>query len=123
MANNAYTFDFGGGRSAICTIKFAVDPLRWERLFSNIRTFAEFNNFDARVARLKPDADIVYIDLWKPDMAIAGENVFKPSEFALSFYIDPSKGGTRDAALVLAGQLRDELRQIPGVSAEVDISE
>lgn len=74
----------------------------------------------ARIAYLKPEKDIVYIDLWRSATAVAGENVFEPSDFDLSFYVDPSKGGTRDAALNLDNRLGQELRQFPGASAEVE---
>jgi len=120
MAGNAYTFDFGAGRSPVCTIKVTVQSDQWDRLFAGVRKFAGLNDFDVRVTRLKPELDIVYIDVWKPDMAIAGENVFKPSDFALSLYIDPTKGATRDAALSAANRLRDELMEIPGASVELE---
>jgi len=120
MHNDASTFDFGKGKFAVCTIKVRVEPGQWDRFFADIRKFADLNKFGARIAYLKPEKDIVYIDLWRPDTAVAGENVFEPSDFDLCFYVDPSKGGTRDAALSLANRLGQELRQIPGASVEVE---
>ncbi|MEI9900803.1 MAG: hypothetical protein WDN31_12515 [Hyphomicrobium sp.] len=120
MADNAYTFDFGAGRSPICAIKVTLKPDGRDRLFSVVREFAQLNKFAVRIARLKPDVDVFYIDLWKLDMAVAGENVLEPSVFELSFYIDPSKGGTRDVAVSLAKQLRQALGLMPGVTAEVE---
>lgn len=120
MADSTYTFDFGKGRSAVCAIKATVPVDQWDHLFADIRKFAENNQFDMRIARLKPERDIVYVDLWRQDTAIAGENVFRPSDFELSFYIDPSKGGTRDAAVSLAKQLQQAVGQIPGAYAEVE---
>lgn len=119
MADNSYNFDFGKGRLPVCAIKVTIQPDQWGLFFTDIEKFAEINGFGVRVARLKPEKDIVYIDLWRPDTAIAGENVFEPSNFELSFYVDPSKGGTREAAVILANRLRNEVARIPGASAEV----
>lgn len=121
MTETTYTFDFGEGRSAVSALKITVPQDQWERFFGDIKKFAERNNFEVRVARPKPDKDLVFVDLWRPDMAISGGNVFESLEFEIAFYIDPGKGGTREVAAEVEQALKNAIASVPG--AKVDSKE
>lgn len=115
MADSTYTFDFAEGRSAVSALKITVPEAQWGRFFGDIKKFAERNNFEVRVARPKADKDLVFVDLWRPDMAISGGNVFESQEFEIAFYIDPEKGGTQESAVEVATDLKDTVAKVPGV--------
>jgi hypothetical protein len=115
MPETSYTFDFGEGRSAVSALRITVPEDQWERFFGDIKKFAGRNNFEVRVAKPKPDKDLVFVDLWRPDMAASGGNVFESLEFEIAFYIDPSKGGTQESAVEVATDLKDALAKVPGV--------
>ena len=121
MPDTSYTFDFGEGRSAVSAIKITVPQYQWERFFGDIKKFAERNSFEVRVAKPKSDKDLVFVDLWRPDMAISGGNVFEPQEFEIAFYIDPEKGGTPEVAAEVEQALKNAIASVPG--AKVDSKE
>ena len=120
MTETSYTFDFGEGRSAVSALKITVPQDQWERFFGDIKKFAERNNFEVRVAKPKPDKDLVLVDLWRPDMAISGGNVFESLEFEIAFYIDPDKGGTPESAAGVASDLKDTIAKVPGVQVSLE---
>ena len=59
-----------------------------------------------RIGRVEPNADIVFLDLWRSDTILTGGNVFDKSDFHFHLYIDPSKGGTASRARMLVEDLR-----------------
>jgi hypothetical protein len=121
MPDTSYTFDFGEGRPAVSALKITVPQDQWERFFGDIKKFAERNTFEVRVAKPKPDKDLVFVDLWRPDMAISGGNVFEPQEFEIAFYIDPEKGGAPEVAAEVEQALKNAIASVPG--AKVDSKE
>lgn len=111
-----FDFDFGVGRQSVHNLIATVPPSRWDLYFAKMREFAKENNFKIRIARLKPDHGIFFVDLWRNDVAMMGGNVFDTPDFHTHVYIDPVKGATNDMADALVERMKVLLTKVPGTT-------
>jgi hypothetical protein len=83
-----------------------------------MKQFAKTNDFKIRVARLRPDYDVFFVDLWRTSVMLTGGNVFDDPDFHVHVYIDPDKGGTMEMADSLVDGMKEAMSQIPGVTVK-----
>jgi hypothetical protein len=113
-----HDFDWGSGRASVHKLVATVPREEWGAYFGQMREFARESGLKIRVARLKPDRDIYFVDLWRDNVMLTGGNVFDSPEFHSAIYIDPDKGGTVAMADVLFDRLKQILQKVPGAAIE-----
>jgi len=111
-----YDFEHKAGRRAVHSTVVTVPREEWDTYFDKMREFANGNGLKVRIKRLKPGFDIFFVDLWRPDAALTGGNVFDTPDFHTHFYIDSDKGGTPEMAAALVESMREFVSQVPGVT-------
>ncbi len=111
-----FNFDFGEGRKSVHDVRVIVPSKEWETYFSQMRKFAEANDFKIRIVRPKPYYDVFFVDLWRSDAALIGWNMFDLPELLTGFYVDPEKGGTADVAAALVESMKEFISQVPGIT-------
>ena len=116
MASDRDNFDWGAGKLPVHGVKLVVPRQSWDQFFARLKMFAQANGFGVRIARIHPTKEQYTIDMWRKDVAASGENVFAPEDFDIDFYIDPSKGGTADAAAKLVEGMKTSLSEVTGIT-------
>jgi len=99
-------------------VNVTVPRKQWDTYFAQMREFAEANDLKIRVARLKPDQDVFFVDLWRADVALIGGNFPDAPEFVAGVYIDPSKGGSIEMADALVERMKVSLAKVPGITVK-----
>jgi hypothetical protein len=110
------TFDFGSGRDPVTTVAFKVPSPSRDAFFAGLKSFAQANGFDIRIARIDPIKEEFAIDMSRKDIAVSSENVFDPLDFRVDFYADPSRGGSAEIAQSMVDELKRRLAIIPDVT-------
>lgn len=111
-----FNFDFGEGRKSVHDVRVIVPSKEWEAYFTQMREFAEANDFKIRIVRPKPEYDVFFVDLWRSDVALIGWNMFDMPELVTGFYVDPEKGGTPEVAATLVDSMKEFISQVPGIT-------
>jgi hypothetical protein len=108
-------FDFQAGQKSVHDVSVTVPRNKWDTYFTQMKEFAKENSLQIRIARVHPDHDVFFVDMWRGDIALVGGNVFDSPEFVTGFYIDQTKGGTVAAADVLVESMKQTLANVPGI--------
>lgn len=116
MAGEMYTFDPRAQPSAVYGLRVTVPPSSRVSFIRVVREFAASNGLAEKVRVVKPGTDLTYIDLWRSDIAVGGGNLFDAPDFELAFYIDPTRGGTVQAASQLADDFATAVSGVTGVT-------
>jgi len=116
MQADSYSFNPREQPSAVYGMRVVVPQSSQDAFFAAVKSFAGANGFQEKVRSIKAGSNLTYIDLWRLDIAIGGGNLFEAPEFELAFYIDPTKGGSLQAATKLADDLTRLVSELPGVS-------
>ena len=111
-----FDFDFGTGRKSVHSITATVPREELDTYLAQMRDFAKANDFKIRIKRLKPGFDVFFVDLWRSNVMVTGNNVSDTSNFYGHIYIDPEKGGSAEMAAALVKSMKEFISQVPGVT-------
>ena len=111
-----FDFDFGTGRKSVHSITATVPREELDTYLAQMRDFAEANDFKIRIKRLKPGFDVFFVDLWRSNVMVTGNNVSDTSNFYGHVYIDREKGGSAEMAAALVKSMKEFISQAPGVT-------
>ncbi len=104
------------GEAPLRSVTLTVNENQQDRLFEELRKFADTEAFAIRIAPISPDGQHFSIQLWRQDVKIIGSNALSPQEFYLGFY----ENGDHPANGYIVGQLVTHLKrivlQVPGIS-------
>jgi hypothetical protein len=107
-------FDFSAERKSLHNLLVTVPVQMREPYLRRMKEFAIANELKFRIGHSVKD--VLFLDLWRPDVILTGGNVFEPSEFQFHEYIDPAKGGSEDRASALVDRMKEALADMPGIT-------
>jgi len=111
-----FEFDFGTGRTAVQKLIATVPRKELDTYFAKMREFAKAHDLKIRIKRLKPGFDAFFVDLWRSNVMVTGNNVADTPDFYVYVYIDPEKGGSAEMAAALVKSMKKFVSQVPGIT-------
>ena len=116
-ANN--TFDWSKAPHPLHSANIRVTNSTRAALFDRLNKFAGEHRLDVRISRIHSSKEQFGVDLWRNDVAIAGENVFDELVFGFGFYANTGVPMSEASLNTLRQQFKQAVEEIPGVTYTV----
>jgi hypothetical protein len=117
------TFQIGnrvGTQHAIRVVRITIDPSQQEKLFVQIRKFADKWRYAIRIAPLDPSNETFSIQLWRSDMKLSGLYPNDPGTLDIGFfYTDPAQPVSSQYFDEEISDLKSLINEIPGATLAI----
>lgn len=112
----AVTPSLSPGRSPLSYFVANIDPLHRMDYFDAMRTFANSNGFEIRIAPIDQNNLEFGVDLYRSDIVVLSDNILDYGSYKIGVYSNSEQPLPASTTDPLVARLRDVLAKVPGLS-------